>query len=48
MRRWSPSGNGDMEMRIALCSYSQKEKAVSRLLQGKRGSNESGEKEKYE
>lgn len=35
-------------MRIALCSYSQKEGAVSRLLQGKRGSNESGEKEKYE
>ena len=35
-------------MRIVLCSYSQKEKAFSRLLQGKRGSNESGEKEKYE
>lgn len=35
-------------MRIALCSYSQKEKVVSRLLQGKRGSNESGEEEKYE
>lgn len=35
-------------MRIALCSYSQKEEAVSRLLHGKRGSNESGEEEKYE
>lgn len=35
-------------MRIALCSYSQKEKAVSQLLQGRRGSNESGEEEKYE
>ena len=35
-------------MRIALCSYSQKEKAVSLLLQGKRGSNESGEEETYE
>lgn len=35
-------------MRIALCSYSQKEKVVSRLLQEKRGSNESGEEEKYE
>ena len=38
-------------MRIALCSYSQKEEAVSRLLQGKRGSNESErslhEKEKH-
>lgn len=32
-------------MRIALCSYSQKGEAVSRLLQGKRGSNESGEEE---
>ena len=35
-------------MRIALCSYSQKGEAVSRLLHGKRGSNESGEEEKYE
>ena len=35
-------------MRIALCSYRQKEEAVSRLLQGKRGSNESGEEETYE
>ena len=35
-------------MRIALCSYSQKEEAVSLLLQGKRESNESGEEEKYE
>ena len=32
-------------MRIALCSYSQLGEAVSRLLQGKRGSNESGEEE---
>lgn len=35
-------------MRIALCSYSQKGEAVFRLLQGRRGSNESGEEEKYE
>ena len=32
-------------MRIALCSYSQLGEVVSRLLQGKRGSNESGEEE---
>ena len=31
-------------MRIALCSYSQKEKETA----GKRESNESGEEEKYE
>lgn len=35
-------------MRIALCSYSQLGEAVSRLLQGKKGRNESGEEEKYE
>lgn len=35
-------------MRIALCSYSQLGEAVSRLLQGRRESNESGEEEKYE
>lgn len=32
MRQWSPSGNGGMEMRIALCSYSQKEKETALLM----------------
>ena len=32
MRRWRPSGNGGMEMRIALCSYSQKEKETALLM----------------